>query len=211
MTGFVAACDCTLESEIKRSRFIAVVARVRDEEELFSRLGEIRKKYSDATHVCYAAIFDRTGNAARFSDDGEPSGTAGQPILEALKKSGLKETLVAVVRYFGGIKLGAGGLIRAYSSAASDALSAADKIVARPMDVYKLKTDFAHAKRFTAFALRNEISIVDTEYSAEVTFTLAVESKRNVLPILSDALQAKPDLEFIETRFIERPETENSV
>lgn len=211
MTGFVAACDCTLESEIKRSKFIAVVARVRDEEELFSRLGEIRKKYSDATHVCYAAIFDRTGNAARFSDDGEPSGTAGQPILEALKKSGLKETLVAVVRYFGGIKLGAGGLIRAYSSAASDALSAADKIVARPMDVYKLKTDFAHAKRFTAFALRNEISIVDTEYSAEVTFTLAVESKRNVLPILSDALQAKPDLEFIETRFIERPETENSV
>ena len=211
MTGFVAACDCTLESEIKRSRFIAVVARVRDEEELFSRLGEIRKKYSDATHVCYAAIFDRTGNAARFSDDGEPSGTAGEPILEALKKSGLKETLVAVVRYFGGIKLGAGGLIRAYSSAASDALSAADKIVARPMDVYKLKTDFAHAKRFTAFALRNEISIVDTEYSAEVTFTLAVESKRNVLPILSDALQAKPDLEFIETRFIERPETENSV
>ena len=97
MTGFVAACDCTLESEIKRSKFIAVVARVRDEEELFSRLGEIRKKYSDATHVCYAAIFDRTGNAARFSDDGEPSGTAGQPILEALKKSGLKETLVAVV------------------------------------------------------------------------------------------------------------------
>lgn len=211
MTGFVAACDCTLESEIKRSRFIAVVARVRDEEELFSRLGEIRKKYSDATHVCYAAIFDRTGNAARFSDDGEPSGTAGQPILEALKKSGLKETLVAVVRYFGGIKLGAGGLIRAYSSAASDALSAADKIVARPMDVYKLKTDFAHAKRFTAFAQRNEISIVDTEYSAEVTFTLAVESKRNVLPILSDALQAKPDLEFFETRFIERPEAEKSV
>lgn len=211
MTGFVAACDCTLESEIKRSRFIAVVARVRDEEELFFRLGEIRKKYSDATHVCYAAIFDRTGNAARFSDDGEPSGTAGQPILEALKKSGLKETLVAVVRYFGGIKLGAGGLIRAYSSAASDALSAADKIVARPMDVYKLKTDFAHAKRFTAFALRNEISIVYTEYSAKVTFTLAAESGRNVLPILSDALQAKPDLEFIETRFIERPETEKSV
>lgn len=98
------------------------------------------------------------------------------------------------MRYFGGIKLGAGGLIRAYSSAASDALSAADKIVARPMDVYKLKTDFAHAKRFTAFALRNEISIVYTEYSAKVTFTLAVESGRNVLPILSDALQAKPDL-----------------
>ena len=175
------------------------------------KLRALKKRHYDATHVCYAAIFDRTGNVARFSDDGEPSGTAGQPILEALKKSGLKETLVAVVRYFGGIKLGAGGLIRAYSSAASDALSAADKIVARPMDVYKLKTDFAHAKRFTAFAQRNEISIVYTEYSSEVTFTLAVESKRNVLPILSDALQAKPDLEFIETRFIERPEMEKSV
>ena len=211
MTGFVTARDCTLENEIKRSRFIAVVRRVRDEEELFSRLGEIRKMYSDATHLCYAAIFVRTGNAARFSDDGEPPGTAGQPIFQALKKSGLKETLVAVVRYFGGIKLGAGGLVRAYSSSASEALTAAEKIVAEPMDVYSLKTDFARAKRFTAFAARNGISILSTEYSSEVTFTLAAESGRNVLPLLSDALQAKPYLEFIETRFIERPEKENAL
>ena len=193
---------------INKSRFIGYGCPCETEEEALAFLARIRQKHKDATHNCYAFS---AGGAKRFSDDGEPSGTAGKPILNVIEQKKLVNTAVVVTRYFGGVKLGAGGLIRAYSSAASDALSAADKIVARPMDVYKLKTDFAHAKRFTAFALRNEISIVYTEYSAKVTFTLAVESKRNVLPILSDALQAKPDLEFIETRFIERPETEKSV
>ena len=71
--------------EIKRSEFIAIVRRVRSEEELFETLGIIRKKYSDATHVCYGAVFDKTGTQARFSDDGEPGGTAGAQILEAIK------------------------------------------------------------------------------------------------------------------------------
>ena len=196
---------------IEKSKFITTSAHVEGEEQAKDFIVRVSKEFADATHNCYAYICDAAGNFLRFSDDGEPQGTAGMPMLDVLKNKKLVQTAVVVTRYFGGIKLGAGGLIRAYSSAASDALSAADKIVARPMDVYKLKTDFAHAKRFTAFAQRNEISIVDTEYSSEVTFTLAVESKRNVLPILSDALQAKPDLEFIETRFIERPKTEKSV
>ena len=114
------------EKIIEKSRFLTYSAHVESEEEARAFVAEIRSKHSMATHVCFAFISDKQGNLQRFSDDGEPQGTAGVPILDVLKNKALRETAVAVVRYFGGIKLGAGGLVRAYSSSAAENLAAAD-------------------------------------------------------------------------------------
>ena len=113
------------EKIIEKSRFITYSRHVESEEEARAFIAQIRSEHSLATHVCFAFISDKTGNLQRFSDDGEPQGTAGMPILEVLKNKKLYETAVAVVRYFGGIKLGAGGLVRAYSTAAADVLTKA--------------------------------------------------------------------------------------
>lgn len=209
MTSFLTIKEEYSETTvITRSEFLTIVRRVRSEEETFAALAEIRKKYSDATHVCYAAIFDRSGFAARFSDDGEPSGTAGQPIMEALKNSGLKETLVAVVRWFGGIKLGAGGLVRAYSSAASAAIKSAKKVRYELCDVYELHLDFGRAKKFSSAAARLSFDIIGTEYGTDVRFTLAAAEGTEITASVADAIGGKPEINVLGTRFVERPETE---
>ncbi len=200
--SYTTVCDHIEESEIKHSRFIGIVRRVRDEDELFAELNKLKKTYSDATHVCYAATFGENG-AARFSDDGEPSGTAGAPIYEALKNSALSQTLVAVVRYFGGIKLGAGGLVRAYSSAASSALKNAGKITAELMDEYVLTVDFSAAKRFSSAVTRTIVRVINTEYSSDVKFTLAAPSGSEITQTIADILGAKPNLIMTRTTFIE--------
>lgn len=112
-------------TEIKRSKFIATIAHVEDGDSAEAFVRKVRKKYSDATHNCYAYIADE--RTARFSDDGEPGGTAGQPMLEVLKKQELVGVAVVVTRYFGGIKLGAGGLVAAYTDSVSRAVAAATK------------------------------------------------------------------------------------
>ena len=99
--------------EIKKSKFITILYRINNVEEVNTILYKVSSKYSDATHVCYAYILN---NIEKCSDNGEPSGTAGLPILNVLKKKNLTNILAIVIRYFGGIKLGAGGLVRAYSN-----------------------------------------------------------------------------------------------
>lgn len=116
-----------IEKTIEKSRFLTYVSHIEDEKDAKAFLSKIRALHPLATHVCYAYIADKTGNLQRFSDDGEPQGTAGLPILGVLKAQNLKETAIAVVRYFGGIKLGAGGLTRAYSGGAAECVDAAEK------------------------------------------------------------------------------------
>ena len=111
---------------IEKSKFICYLKHVESEDEAKDYIAEIKKKHFDATHNCSAFIADSDGNMARFSDDGEPQGTAGMPMLEALKNRGIFQIVAVVTRYFGGIKLGAGGLVRAYSGAVSSALNSAD-------------------------------------------------------------------------------------
>lgn len=111
----------------KRSRFIASALPVRTEDEVRTLLDQWRKKYFDARHVCYAYMLGADRTHFRSSDNGEPSGTAGKPILGQINSAGLTDVLVIVVRYFGGVKLGTPGLIRAYRAAAAEALAAAGK------------------------------------------------------------------------------------
>jgi uncharacterized protein, YigZ family len=114
--------------EINKSQFIARIARTETAEQAHAFVEEIRTKHADATHNCFACIAGIRDEFQKADDDGEPTGTAGKPILEVIKKNNLKDTTIVVTRYFGGIKLGAGGLIRAYGKSASTVIKAAEVI-----------------------------------------------------------------------------------
>lgn len=160
--------ESEVRSEIKRSLFIATVKGEVDADGAEEFIKAVRKRYPDATHNCYAYISDELGNATRFSDDGEPGGTAGQPILDVLKKQGLVKSAIVVTRYFGGIKLGAGGLVGAYSGAASDAVAQAaisTKQESRRIELSASYSDFSVLDKF----LRKSLCRVDSvEYGDEV-------------------------------------------
>lgn len=125
MEYYTPAKSVRSETVINRSRFICTVSPVIDEPDAIEKLKSIRKEFSDATHNVYCYIADKNGNTVRFSDDGEPQGTSALPMLDVLKKKNLVKVLCVVTRYFGGIKLGANGLVGAYSSAVSTALEKA--------------------------------------------------------------------------------------
>lgn len=130
------------EIEIERSRFIAHVGRAETADEALEFIQKIKKIHSNATHNCSAYLIGENDQIQKANDDGEPSGTAGVPILEVLKKKKLKDTVVVITRYFGGIKLGAGGLIRAYGRAASEGLSAAGIVERMLMNIMHIKVDY---------------------------------------------------------------------
>jgi uncharacterized YigZ family protein len=130
------------EITIERSRFIAHVARVETEEAAQEFIAKIKKQHWDATHNCSAYMIGENNLIQKANDDGEPSGTAGVPMLEVLKKRDLKDTVVVVTRYFGGIKLGAGGLIRAYGKATSEGLNATGVVERKLMRIIKTKIDY---------------------------------------------------------------------
>lgn len=130
------------EIVIEKSRFIAHVARAETEEEAQEFIQSIKKDHWNATHNCSAYLIGENDQIQKANDDGEPSGTAGVPILEVLKKRHLKDTVVVVTRYFGGIKLGAGGLIRAYGKATSEGINATGVVERKLMKVMSTKIDY---------------------------------------------------------------------
>ncbi|MGR3766058.1 YigZ family protein [Rossellomorea sp. NS-SX7] len=155
------------EITIERSRFIAFVNRAETEEEAQTFIADIKKKHWDANHNCSAYMIGENNLIQKANDDGEPSGTAGVPMLEVLKKRDLKDTVVVVTRYFGGIKLGAGGLIRAYGKAASEGLNATGIVERKLMRIMKTKLDYTwlgkveNEVRSSLFQLK-EIHYLDT-------------------------------------------------
>ena len=158
---------------IEKSRFVCYLKGIENEEEAKAFVAAIKKKNSLATHNCYAYITER-GKIARFSDDGEPQGTAGQPILEVIKNKKLFDTIVVVTRYFGGIKLGAGGLVRAYSQGARDVIEKAgteENVLSR---VYGVKMPYDCYQPFLKFADKIKKSVVSTDFSDSVTVKIAV-------------------------------------
>lgn len=154
---------------IQKSEFICYLKRCDDLEEYRSFLLTIRKKHHDASHVASAYI---AKDIRRSSDDGEPSGTAGIPILTVLEKNGMMNTAALVVRYFGGIKLGAGGLIRAYGGAVSEGLKKASLYEEAELQVYKIAIPYSLNERLEYY-LKQNASIIDIDYGEEVTFTYA--------------------------------------
>lgn len=161
------------ETVIERSRFISYVKKCETEDDARAFLEEKRKAHPFATHNCYAYITER-GKIARFSDDGEPQGTAGQPILEVIKNKKLFDTIVVVTRYFGGIKLGAGGLVRAYSQGARDVIEKAGTAENVRSRVYGVKMPYDCYQPFLKFADKIKKSVVSTDFSDSVTVKIAV-------------------------------------
>ncbi|WP_026581056.1 YigZ family protein [Bacillus sp. J33] len=163
------------EIVIEKSRFIAYVSRAETEEEAQDFIQTIKKKHSNATHNCSAYLIGENDQIQKANDDGEPSGTAGVPILEVLKKKQLKDTAVVITRYFGGIKLGAGGLIRAYSKATSEGLKAAGIVERKLMRIMHTKVDYTwlgkleNALRSSDYKLKeiNYLDAVDIEAYVE--------------------------------------------
>lgn len=163
------------EKIIERSRFITYSAHVESEEEARAFVAKIRSQHSLATHVCFAFVADKLGNLQRFSDDGEPQGTAGVPILEVLKAKKLYETAVAVARYFGGIKLGAGGLVRAYSSAAAENLDGADIRVLEMCAERFIEVDYTGVDSAQKYISSHTCTLLSTDYGEKVRFRLAIK------------------------------------
>ena len=165
------------EKIIEKSRFITYSRHVESEEEARAFIAQIRSEHSLATHVCFAFISDKTGNLQRFSDDGEPQGTAGMPILEVLKNKKLYETAVAVVRYFGGIKLGAGGLVRAYSSSAAENLDGADIRSLEMCKEFEITVEYTGLDSVQKYFGTTDCEQLDVRYEDKVTILVAVKKR----------------------------------
>lgn len=164
------------EGEIveKKSRFIATVRPVEDEEEAAAFIEEMKKKYWDARHNCSAFIVGTRQPVTRSSDDGEPSGTAGKPMLEVLLGEGLCNAAVVVTRYFGGTLLGTGGLIRAYSQAVREALRSCEIVTRRYGQKLTVQTDYSASGKVQYFLGELGISPIAVEYTDVVTTELIV-------------------------------------
>ncbi len=161
----------------KKSRFIAHVFDVDSEEKATEYINDIKKKYWDARHNCWAFIVGANNELQRFSDDGEPGGTAGKPILEVIDRSDVHNCLIVVTRYFGGTLLGTGGLVRAYQAAAKAGLEASGIV-----DVYKghkvsVKVDYNYIGKLQYICGELDIPILDTEYGADVRMELMVKEE----------------------------------
>ena len=159
---------------VNKSRFIGHAKPVETEEEALAFLAEMREKYADATHNCYAYIIGPNMGVMRYSDDGEPGGTAGMPIIEVMKARGVTNCCVVVTRYFGGILLGAGGLVRAYTQGAVVAINAAQVGVMHPTARYLMDVSYPMLSR-VEFNLKSEPVIIEDKTFADViTLTILV-------------------------------------
>lgn len=153
---------------INRSRFIGRAYPIKDEEEVNLYLDRAREEFPDASHHCYAYVLGRSSNIQRFNDDGEPGGTAGMPILQVILQQDIEDTLVIVIRYFGGVKLGAGGLVRAYSKSAAETLSKAGKKTMTKSFKGSINLDYASWGPLEYFLNQQGIPILKTEYMDDV-------------------------------------------
>ena len=160
------------EKTIEKSRFLTYVAHTEGEDEAKAYLAKVRGEHPLATHVCFGYIADKIGNEQRFSDDGEPQGTAGLPILNVIKAQKLFETTVAVVRYFGGIKLGAGGLTRAYAGSAAEGCDSAQKRTYTTGVELTLEVDYGEVNAVMRL-LEDEI-VLSRDFNASASFTVIV-------------------------------------
>lgn len=170
--------EITNEIEIKNSRFITRIFKA-DQEDIPLYLNQVKQEYPKATHYCYAYI---SKNCQKSFDDNEPTGTAGKPILNVLEKEKLEKVLVIIIRYFGGIKLGAGGLIRAYTKATTEALQKAT--FQEVVDAYKIMIQFPYTDEKRITYLLKEDNIIKKEFQEEITYWAIIEKEK--LPELNN-------------------------
>nr|WP_288825606.1 YigZ family protein [uncultured Clostridium sp.] len=173
----------------KKSRFIASFRPVKTEEEAQAFIEEMRKKYWDASHNCYAWVLGENGEGKRCSDDGEPSQTAGKPMLDVLEGEGIVNICVVVTRYFGGTLLGTGGLVRAYSGAVKEGLKACTVLTLVPAKKLLIDTDYNGSGKIQYLLSRQNIAILNSDYTDRVIFTALVPDEE-MLKLQADITEA---------------------
>ena len=161
---------------INKSRFIGYSLPINSEEEALNFVEKIKTKHKDATHNVYAYVVGENSNIQRFNDDGEPSGTAGIPVLEVIKKEDLRNIVIVVTRYFGGIKLGGGGLIRAYTRAAKIGLDAGVVIDMTPHTNLLMNIDYTLYGRIENYLMTNNYTVDEVEFEQDVSIYISVET-----------------------------------
>lgn len=188
----------------KRSEFLAYAKPVTTEAEAMAFVEQIRKKYPDARHTVFAYFLSNGG--MRYSDDGEPQGSAGMPVLDIIRKGGFTDAVITVTRYFGGILLGTGGLVRAYSGAAKLAVTEAGIVELIPYDLVRFSVDYSMYQR-VLYELKNYMATEEnTDFGAEVTLTLSlpVEYTRPLQERLITLTNGKVSGEVVGSRFGKR-------
>ncbi len=171
------AREATAEFTEKRSRFIAQVAPVKNEDEALAFLADVRARQKEARHNVYAYVC-RENNISRFSDDGEPSGTAGLPVLNVLTKQGITDTCIVVTRYFGGILLGAGGLTRAYGKSAADGVLAAGVCEMIYSELYRISMEYPMLGKIQHILGERAFPILESDFGVTPTLLVCTEKVR---------------------------------
>ena len=191
----------------KRSRFIGYCKPVSTEEEATAFIASIRSRHWDARHNVYAYSL-REGNLRRYSDDGEPSGTAGMPVLDVLQKSGVTDVCVVVTRYFGGVLLGTGGLVRAYSQAARLGLNAAQVVLMERCACCTLRCSYTHYGKIASLLQEHGAGLDDTVYQADVLlrFHIKPEALPGLNKALADATAGEIAVETEKEAYFPKPE-----
>lgn len=203
MTEYIVPfSDAGSEFEEKRSRFISHLYYVETEAQARGKIEEMKKKYYDARHNCWCFVLH--DGTVRYGDDGEPQGTAGQPMLNVFQREQVENVVCIVTRYFGGILLGAGGLTRAYAKAAKDALDAAGKARMQPFGVYTLTCAYPLLERVKQLVAAQSGRIEDTEFGAEVAlkFLLPSEKEISFTDAITELSGGKVGIQLLENRFL---------
>lgn len=188
------------EGEIieKKSRFIGQVAPVKTEEEAYAFIEKIKKKHYDARHNCFAFSIGEDMPLLRFSDDGEPQGTAGKPMLEVINNSGIHNICIVVTRYFGGTLLGTGGLVRAYTEAAKAGIENSRTRVVQRMFPVNITTSYTDMGKLQYIFNTNEINIADTRFTDEVVFSIELPftMKDRIIAEITEATSSRAAIEI---------------
>ncbi|WP_041451101.1 IMPACT family protein [Hoyosella subflava] len=185
-----------VETEIKRSRFIAELRRADDVDAAMRLVSDARAEHSSARHHCFACIIGDDGEyrVERSSDDGEPGGTAGIPMLQVLKARDLVNVAAVVSRYFGGVKLGAGGLVRAYSGAVAAAVDAANLVPRTRYETFLLVIEHAQAGRLEAELRGRGIDVSHVDYAEQATLTLTSDEPEQLASIVAELTGGRGEL-----------------
>ncbi|TGA97550.1 YigZ family protein [Sporolactobacillus shoreae] len=194
------------EIEIRKSRFIAHVYPVTNEAEAEAQIQAIRKEHWKANHNCFAYILGKKQEIQKASDDGEPSGTAGVPILEVLRRRMVCDTLVVVTRYFGGIKLGAGGLIRAYAHTTGQGLAAAEVIDQIPSDLWGISVDYHLSGAIDNKLRESHYIIKDVQYTDAVSYEVYTKQEESGVfqSWVDDLANGRADVKKLEELYLQQ-------
>ena len=188
------------EINVKKSQFICSLFPTRTKAESKQIIQKMNDEYSDATHNCTAYI---VSDGEGFDDDGEPGGTAGKPMINVLRKNELHNVTAVVTRYFGGIKLGAGGLVRAYSKSVMDAIGEAEILEIEEYDVFTLTFEYSEIKAADAEVRNNNLDVIDKAYSDKVSYDVVSRDNRDILKIF-EKYSGKIEANFKNKQFLEK-------